>query len=269
VAAADNVKAVKESTMSDRSLKANAATNPAPRLSKATSLREQIYEHLRERINAGKLTFDDRLVDVDIAAEFGVSRMPVREALMQFVHDGMIESTTRGFVLRRRTDREIDEIFQIRRLLEPAAAAGAASNMTESALRQMSNALDACARAHRAGDATAFILANAKFRGAWIAQVPNTQLASAISRYIDHVQAVRLQTLPSAAVRNDVLARMKMIHEAFRKGNATEASKLVEGHVLAALEFYRSKPVPLEQSTATADAGVPGRDLLTRRERAR
>jgi DNA-binding GntR family transcriptional regulator len=255
--------------MSDRSLKAKAATKQAPKLSKAASLREQIYEHLRERINTGKLTFEDRLVDVDIADEFGVSRMPVREALMQFVHDGMIESTTRGFVLRRRTDREIEEIFQIRRLLEPAAAAGAASNMTESALRQMSNALDACARAHRAGDATAFILANAKFRGAWIAQVPNTQLASAISRYIDHVQAVRLKTLPSATVRNDVLARMRMIHEAFRKGDATEVPKHVEKNVLAALEFYRSSPLLSEQSTTSAAAGTPGRDRLTRRARAR
>jgi DNA-binding GntR family transcriptional regulator len=122
-------------------------------------------------------------------------------------------------------------------------------------------------RAHRAGDATAFILANAKFRGAWIAQVPNTQLAAAISRYIDHVQAVRLKTLPSGAVRNDVLARMKMIYEAFRKGAATEVSKLVEKNVLNALEFYRSSPLLSEQSAATAAAGTPG--LLTRRERAR
>jgi len=255
--------------MSNRSLKANAAVKPAPKLSKATSLREQIYEHLRERINTGQLTFEDRLVDVDIANEFGVSRMPVREALMQFVHDGMIESTTRGFVLRRRTDREIDEIFQIRRLLEPAAAADAASNMTEAALRQMSNAVDACARAHRAGDATAFIHANARFRGAWIGQVPNTELASAISRYIDHVQAVRLKTLPSGTVRSDVLARMKMILEAFRKRNATEVSKLIEKNMIAALEFYRSSPALSEQTMTNAVGGPSGRDLMTRRPRAR
>ena len=70
-------------------------------------------------------------MDVEIANEFGVSRMPVREALMQLVHDGMIESTSRGFVLRRYSDREIEEIFEIRRLLEPAAAAIAAKKMTE------------------------------------------------------------------------------------------------------------------------------------------
>ena len=62
---------------------------------------------------------------------------------------------------------------------------------------------------------------------------------------------------------------MSMIHDAFRKGSATEVSKLVEKHVLAALEFYRSNPLLSEQSTTAAAAGTPGRALLTRRERAR
>ena len=237
--------------MPNPSLKTIVVTKRTPKLSKAMSLREQIYEHLRERINTGKLTFEDRLVDVDVANEFGVSRMPVREALMQLVHNGMIESTTRGFVLRRFTEQEIIEIFQIRRLLEPTAAAGASSNMTELALRQMCGALDACEHAHKAGDATAFILANATFRRTWIARVPNTQLASAISRYIDHVQAVRLNTLPSATVRNDVLARMRMIHEAFRGGKGTEVSVLMEMHLLAALQFYQSSAL-LQQPAMTA-----------------
>src|SRR5262245_23642466 len=105
--------------MSDRALKKNNIAKSA-KIAKAMSLREQIYENLCERIHTGKLTFEDRLVDVDIANEFGVSRMPVREALMQLVHDGMIESTSRGFVLRRYSDAEIEEIFEIRRLLEPA-----------------------------------------------------------------------------------------------------------------------------------------------------
>ena len=114
--------------MSGHALKTTAVVKQA-KIAKPASLREQIYEKLRERIHAGQFTFDDRLVDVDIANEFGVSRMPVREALMQLVHDGMIESTSRGFVLRRYSQDEIEEIFEIRRLLEPAAAAIAAGVM--------------------------------------------------------------------------------------------------------------------------------------------
>ena len=225
--------------MSDRSIKSKPVSKDQIKVLKATSLREQIYEHLRERIRTGQLTFDDRLVDVDIAAQFGVSRMPVREALMQLVHDGAIESTTRGFVLRRFSDHEIVDAFEIRRLLEPAAAAGAATNMSADALEQMREALAECERADKAGDSTAFILANARFRGIWLAQVPNTQLSTTILRFIDHVQAVRLKTLSNATVRQDVVERMREIHRALREGNSTAASKLVETHVDMALQFFR------------------------------
>jgi DNA-binding GntR family transcriptional regulator len=229
--------------MSDRSIKPQPAAKEQMKVLKALSLREQIYDHLRERIRTGQLTFEDRLVDVDIASEFGVSRMPVREALMQLVHDGAIESTTRGFVLRRFNDREIEEIFEIRRLLEPAAAAGAATNMTTQALEQMRAALADCERADQSGDSTAFILANARFRAAWIAQVPNGQLAAEILRFSDHVQAVRLKTLPSAIVRQDVVERMRAILGAFQRKEGSAVSGLVEAHVMMALHFFRDPAV--------------------------
>lgn len=222
--------------MSERS------TRPAAKAQvfKAVSLREQIYEHLRERIQTGQFTFDDRLVDVDIASEFGVSRMPVREALMQLVHDGMIESSTRGFILRRYSDREIADIFEIRRLLEPAAAEIAARKMTDEALRKMDDAIHDGIKASKAGDFTAFVVANAAFRAAWMAQVPNAQLIAALARYIDHVQVIRLVTLSQRAVREDVLARLRAIHGAFRAGDADRVSALFREHVDAAVLAYRT-----------------------------
>ena len=226
--------------MSDRSLKPKSPAKMPVRISKALSLREQIYEHLRERIRTGQLTFEDRLVDVDIANEFGVSRMPVREALMQLVHEGMIESTTRGFVLRRFSDQEVDEIFEIRRLLEPAAAAIAAKKMTDAALEKMDGAIHAGTKASDADDFTAFVVANAEFRRAWMAQVPNTQLVAALARYIDHVQIIRLVTLTQRPVREDVLVRLRAIHEAFRAGKADRVSTLFKQHVDAAVLAYRT-----------------------------
>jgi len=220
-------------------------TRPAPaKVLKATSLREQIYDHLRQRIHTGQFTFDDRLVDVDIANEFGVSRMPVREALMQLVHDGMIESTTRGFVLRRYSDQEIAEIFEIRRLLEPPAAMIAAKNMTDAALEKMDSAIAAGIKASKAADFTAFVIANAAFRGAWLAQVPNTQLVAALARYIDHVQVIRLVTLSQRTVREDVLVRLRAIHDAFRAGKADRLSTLFKQHVDAAVLAYKTYSKP-------------------------
>lgn len=207
---------------------------------KSVSLREQIYEHLRERIRTGQLTFEDRLVDVDIASQFGVSRMPVREALMQLVHDGAIESTSRGFVLRRYSDQEIADIFEIRRLLEPAAAEIAARKMTESALEIMESAIQAGITASIADDFADFVVANAAFREAWIAQVPNKQLIAALSRYFDHVQIIRLVTLSQRPVRDSVLGRLRKIHDAFRAGDAERAAALFRDHVDEAEQAYRT-----------------------------
>lgn len=225
--------------MSNRALKSNVIAKPV-KIAKATSLREQIYEKLRERIHAGQLTFDDRLVDVDIANEFGVSRMPVREALMQLVHDGMLESTSRGFVLRRYSDQEIQEIFEIRRLLEPAAASIAAKKMTDAALETMDRAILAGIKASKADDFSAFVVANAAFRRAWMGQVPNTQLVAALARYIDHVQIIRLVTLSQRTIREDVLDRLRAIHDAFRAGKADRVSTLFKQHVDAAVVAYRN-----------------------------
>jgi DNA-binding GntR family transcriptional regulator len=226
--------------MSDRSIKPTPGEKVPMKVLKTVSLREQIYDHLRERIRTGQLTFDDRLVDVDIASEFGVSRMPVREALMQLVHDGAIESTTRGFMLRRYSDREIADIFEIRRLLEPAAAEIAAGKMTESALAIMESAIQAGIKASDESDFTAFVVANAAFREAWMAQVPNKQLIAALARYFDHVQIIRLVTLSQRPVRDDVLGRLRDIHDAFRGGDAKRIASLFRDHVDAAVLAYRT-----------------------------
>jgi DNA-binding GntR family transcriptional regulator len=222
--------------MSERSTRMMA---PAKVL-KAVSLREQVYEHLRERIQSGQFTFDDRLVDVDIASEFGVSRMPVREALMQLVHDGMIESSTRGFILRRYSDQEIADIFEIRRLLEPAAAEIAARKMTDQALKTMDDAIRDGIEASQANDFAAFVVANAAFRSAWMAQVPTAQLIAALARYIDHVQVIRLVTLSQRPVRDDVLKRLRAIHDAFHAGDADRVGALFREHVDAAVLAYRT-----------------------------
>jgi len=207
---------------------------------KPARLREQVYDHLRERIQAGQITFDDRLVDVDIANSFGVSRMPVREALMQLVHDGMLESTTRGFVLRRYSDLEIEEIFEIRRLLEPAAATIAAKNMTKSALSEMQSAIAECTKASRANNFAAFVIANAAFRRAWLARVPNSHLVASLERYVDHVQVIRLVTLSQPPVRADVLARLHEIHAAFGAGKTERVAALFKEHVDAAVLAYQT-----------------------------
>jgi DNA-binding GntR family transcriptional regulator len=88
------------------------------RMSRA-SHRTRIHEDPAPAPLRGEVGPDVRLVDHAIAVEMGVSRMPVREALMQLGREGYLESTSRGFALPNLSAERIAEVFVL------AAAAGA------------------------------------------------------------------------------------------------------------------------------------------------
>jgi DNA-binding GntR family transcriptional regulator len=75
-------------------------------------LREDVHALLRERIVKGDLRPGDRLQDLQIAAELGVSRTPVREALLRLERDGLAESDpNRGFFVAPLSPKEVAEIY--------------------------------------------------------------------------------------------------------------------------------------------------------------
>ena len=90
---------------------------------KSESLRGQVYDSLREALRKGKVGANRITTERDLAEELGVSRTPVREALALLVHEGLILSTSRGFSAPELSPRDIAELYEIRRLLEPAALA--------------------------------------------------------------------------------------------------------------------------------------------------
>jgi len=179
------------------------------------NIREQVYLHLRNRMRKGEIGLSDRLVDHEIAATLSVSRMPVREALMQLKNEGLLESTSRGFVLRRFTPTDIAQLFEVRLLLEPSAAASACEHANLEGLAIMRKATEASIKAHDNNDVLGYMQANDLFRTTWIGMVPNPHLASMITRLADHVEAVRLATLSDKQFREWSLESTRKILDAF------------------------------------------------------
>lgn len=244
-------KAVKAKRMA---MKATSRTRDEAR---KPNLRERVYGIVRERIQMGLIRLEDRLVDHDIAEELEVSRMPVREALMQLKSEGLLEGTARGFVLRRFTLAEMNEIFEIRTLLEPAAAASASVHAGPKGLAEMKEALEQAEAAHARTDIDEFMRRNAHFRWAWLTMVPNRELAVVISRYIDHVQVVRLVTMDDEQVRSIILQGMRGLYEAFLSGDTELVRVRMLSHARAAAACYYSayqkmlEPSASEPSAAT------------------
>ncbi len=187
-----------------------------------TSHRARIHETLRLRLLRGEIGPDARLVDHAIAGEMGVSRMPVREALMQLVSEGYLESTSRGFALPNLSPERIAEVFTLRRLLEPHAVACAARDRTETDLATMRAALAVAEGARE--DVAAFHRGCEAFRNAWLETVRNTELRLAIQRYSGQVQSVRLATMPDPAARLTIVSGLRALLDAFEAGDGPAGS---------------------------------------------
>lgn len=84
-----------------------------------TSVREKTYEYLKSGIFSGRFTSGERLTEEHLAEELGVSRTPVREALHKLEQDGLIEPLeSRGFCIPRDSAEEIEDLFELRTVLE-------------------------------------------------------------------------------------------------------------------------------------------------------
>jgi DNA-binding GntR family transcriptional regulator len=87
------------------------------------SLREKIYQSIRDAITYGKLSPGEHLVESKLAEQFKASRSPIREALRQLGSEGLITfERNKGITVTKLSIQEIEEIFSLRWLLESYAA---------------------------------------------------------------------------------------------------------------------------------------------------
>ena len=198
----------------------------------------RIYLELLDRIRRGAVGADERLVDTVLAEEMEVSRMPVREALLRLVHEGYLVGTTRGFVLPRLTPQDMADIFEVRRLLEPRAAATAAAALDAAGLAGLEVAYAAARTAMAQDDATGFIEANRRFRQAWLEAAPNRRLAATLFRFVDHVQITRNATLHDPATREVAMRLLDELIAGFRRRDALGVQDVMARFVARAQESF-------------------------------
>jgi len=97
----------------------------------------EIYHALRQQILSNQLSANQQLRQDDIASQFGVSKIPVREALRQLAADGLVEfKPRRGAFVTELTEDDILENLEIRQALETHALAMAIPNMTHNDFQQ-------------------------------------------------------------------------------------------------------------------------------------
>lgn len=214
----------------------------------------RVYQALRANIRNGKIASGQPLQEVQLAAQLGVSRTPVREALTRLASEGLVRSDGRSFVVPSLSLADIDDIYEVRILIEPEALRHVARLADPATCAPIMLALEASMAAHKAGDNDAFTEANRRFRTTWLSLVPNSRLVHAAEMYADHVQHLRILTLDKASVRAVVLRGLKRIAAAIGVGDEDAAAAAMREHLTEARNAFIAAVGLRERNAATASA---------------
>jgi DNA-binding GntR family transcriptional regulator len=192
----------------------------------------QLTDRIREKILSGTYPPGSALLQDVIAAEFGVSKIPVREALVQLRAEGLVDVFAhRGFQVRPLSSLEVDEVFKLRLQIEPTAVAGgaarAASEDIEAVRLAFTNLNDALAAGElqESGDLNrAFHLSLIVPRLQPVTWEILNRLHTLSHRY------VRMHLLPHGRVKRANLEHTGL-YEAWTSGRAEEAARLTHVHI--------------------------------------
>jgi DNA-binding GntR family transcriptional regulator len=197
------------------------------------SLQEEVYQRLRRLIfNRDP---EPKILKVrQLADQFGISPMPVREALRRLEADGLVTFTrNRGIVISRLSSREVEDIFEIRLRLEPFASRRAAGRITAESLEELE---ELCGRLDDFLDGDEWRANNAKFHKIIVT-------ACGIPRLIPIIDNLWLAVEPYRRyyIRNHRLLAMaqeqhREIVRALREQDGRKVERILESHLTNTLE---------------------------------
>jgi DNA-binding GntR family transcriptional regulator len=203
------------------------------------SFSDRVERALRDRILHGVVAPGDRLNEVEIAGELGVSRGPIREALQRLASDGLVElQAHRGAFVRRLGPAEVRDLFEVRLALETTVARLAAERATDAQLAD----LDALVRAGSGPTGHADV----RFQGARdlharLADVTgNAALIAHLTLVNQELRLLRTRSGEVPARVEHAVAEHAEIVAAVRAGDADGAAAAMEAHLRSALAHVLS-----------------------------
>jgi len=195
-------------------------------------LREIVFEHLREAIITGMLRPGERLMELQLAEEMGVSRTPVREAIRKLELEGLIIMVARrGAYVSDLSMRDIAETFEIRGALESLAAGLAAERIAPEELEQLERTLVSIGECIETSDIQQIVTLDEEFHAILFAASRNQRLSQIVSNLREQITRFRRTSLSTPGRFKAVFQEHKGIVEAISERNSNLAQALAKEHI--------------------------------------
>ena len=206
-----------------------------PSMNERRSLRELITHELQAALVAGKLRPGIVYSAPMLAAEFGVSATPVREAMLDLTKEGLVEVVrNKGFRIVGITDQDLDDFTEIRALIEIPATVRVAAGATAEQLEPLRPVAAEIVAAARTGDLIAYVEADRRFHLALLSFTGNRHLVDTVgdlrkrSRLYGLNQLAEVGRLVASAEEHEQLLNLMIARDLPR---VEQAITLHLGHV--------------------------------------
>lgn len=196
------------------------------------SLGDEVTERLREMMRRGELVPGELYSVYRLAELLGVSRSPVREAVLKLAEGGLVASErNRGFRVLAPDARALAEIFAVRLILEPPAVAEATRRCTAADRRRVEEALRAMAAAAEAGDEGRFWQEDRAFHRVVLSAAGNRRIVHIVDELRDATLVLGAGTTTSARPLRRILDQHARIAEAMGRRAHAQARQRMHAHL--------------------------------------
>ena len=195
-------------------------------------LREVVCESLREAIRSGVLKPGERIMEIQLAEELGVSRTPVREAIRKLELEGyVVMMPRRGTYVASMSIRDINEIFEIRTALESLSNGLAADHITDDELEHLQRLLVIIGGYIKEGNIEKIVETDIEFHDLLYHAARNERLVGIISNLRDQLTRFRTLSMSYPGRLEETLEEHRLIVDAIASGDRKAASRAAERHM--------------------------------------
>ncbi len=196
------------------------------------TLRDIVQERMREAIISGQFAPGERLVERPLCDQLGVSRTVVRETIRYLEAEGLVEILPgKGPIVAQLTWADARQIYDIRQMLETAAATACAQQITPQLAEQLKAALQDLQEAVAAGVPTPMLQATTEFYRIIFDGAGHNVAWEIAQRLNGRISRLRAVTLSTAERQKPGPAHMRDICEAIVSGNTEAARTAIEQHL--------------------------------------
>jgi DNA-binding GntR family transcriptional regulator len=196
------------------------------------TLREQAVDQLRSRILTGDIGAGRMYSVSALATELGASATPIREALQQLTQEGLVEiRRNRGFFVPVLGERDLDELYELRTMLEVPAMRRLAATFDGSASGEWRALAGTATELARQGDAADFVVADGRFHLGLLGLVGNRRLVETVGRLRDQARMYGLARLGATGVLTRSAAEHFELLDALEDHDSAEAARVMKRHL--------------------------------------